>query len=127
MMQTKKITGAVLFVLVLVLPMAGQDEVRINVDAAVKEGPYPPVWAFFGYDEPNYTYMKDGRKLLSELGGAEPGSSAGARAQSADLGRWRSRVEVGLDERVHRGRERKPSLRLDDRGPHLRHVRGTER
>ncbi|MGH9372915.1 MAG: hypothetical protein ACRD15_15430 [Vicinamibacterales bacterium] len=26
-----------------------------------------PVWAFFGYDEPNYTYMKDGRKLLSEL------------------------------------------------------------
>jgi len=72
MMQTKKITGAVLFVLVLVLPMAGQDEVRINVDAAVKEGPYPPVWAFFGYDEPNYTYMKDGRKLLSELAALSP-------------------------------------------------------
>lgn len=26
-----------------------------------------PIWAMFGYDEPNYTYMKDGRKLLSEL------------------------------------------------------------
>ena len=26
-----------------------------------------PVWSFFGHDEPNYTYMKDGRKLLSEL------------------------------------------------------------
>jgi xylan 1,4-beta-xylosidase len=25
------------------------------------------VYAFFGYDEPNYTYMKDGRKLLTEL------------------------------------------------------------
>jgi len=26
-----------------------------------------PVWAWFGYDEPNYTYMKDGVKLLGEL------------------------------------------------------------
>ena len=26
-----------------------------------------PMWAWFGYDEPNYTYMKDGKKLLSEL------------------------------------------------------------
>lgn len=26
-----------------------------------------PVWAWFGYDEANYTYMKDGKKLLTEL------------------------------------------------------------
>jgi xylan 1,4-beta-xylosidase len=26
-----------------------------------------PLWAYFGYDEPNYTYMKDGQKLLTEL------------------------------------------------------------
>ena len=25
------------------------------------------MWAWFGYDEPNYTYMPNGRKLLSEL------------------------------------------------------------
>ncbi len=31
-----------------------------------------PVWAFFGYDEPNYTYMKDGQKLLSELAALSP-------------------------------------------------------
>ncbi len=31
-----------------------------------------PVWAWFGYDEPNYTYMKDGRKLLSELAALSP-------------------------------------------------------
>src|SRR5437660_5846426 len=31
-----------------------------------------PVWAWFGYDEPNYTYMKDGRKLLSELSALSP-------------------------------------------------------
>jgi xylan 1,4-beta-xylosidase len=72
MMQTTKITSVLVFALALVLPMAAQDEVRINVDAAVKEGPYPPVWAFFGYDEPNYTYMKDGRKLLSELAALSP-------------------------------------------------------
>jgi xylan 1,4-beta-xylosidase len=72
MMRTTKIAGAVLFTLVLVLPMAAQDEVRVSVDAARKEGPYPPVWAFFGYDEPNYTYMKDGQKLLSELAALSP-------------------------------------------------------
>lgn len=31
-----------------------------------------PLWAFFGYDEPNYTYMKDGRKLLTELSALSP-------------------------------------------------------
>ena len=31
-----------------------------------------PVWAWFGYDEPNYTYMKDGKKLLSELAALSP-------------------------------------------------------
>ncbi|SDK22553.1 xylan 1,4-beta-xylosidase [Catalinimonas alkaloidigena] len=31
-----------------------------------------PVWAWFGYDEPNYTYMKDGRKLLSEIAALSP-------------------------------------------------------
>ena len=36
-------------------------------------GPMAPSWAFFGYDEPNYTYMKDGRKLLSELAALAPG------------------------------------------------------
>jgi xylan 1,4-beta-xylosidase len=31
-----------------------------------------PIWSFFGYDEPNYTYMKDGKKLLSELAALSP-------------------------------------------------------
>jgi len=29
-------------------------------------------WAMFGYDEPNYTYMKDGKKLLSEISELSP-------------------------------------------------------
>jgi xylan 1,4-beta-xylosidase len=39
----------------------------IHVDAGKKLGALTPIWSYFGYDEPNYTYMKDGRKLLSEL------------------------------------------------------------
>ncbi len=31
-----------------------------------------PIWAWFGYDEPNYTYMKDGKKLLSEIAELSP-------------------------------------------------------
>jgi xylan 1,4-beta-xylosidase len=43
--------------------------VRIRIDAARTTGPLKPVWRFFGADEPNYAYMKDGKKLLGRLGG----------------------------------------------------------
>jgi xylan 1,4-beta-xylosidase len=42
--------------------------VSVAVDAAQVVGALPPVWRFFGADEPNYATMKDGRKLLTELG-----------------------------------------------------------
>lgn len=42
--------------------------VFIRVDAAKPKGELKPVWRFFGADEPNYAYMKDGKKLLTELG-----------------------------------------------------------
>ena len=45
---------------------------NIAVDLNKKVGPMKPVWAWFGYDEPNYTYMKDGKKLLSELAKLSP-------------------------------------------------------
>ena len=48
------------------------EPVVIRVDAAARIGPMTPMWAWFGYDEPNYTYMKDGRKLLSELAALSP-------------------------------------------------------
>ena len=35
------------------------DRVTIEVDAARPRGPMKPMWAWFGYDEPNYTYMKE--------------------------------------------------------------------
>jgi xylan 1,4-beta-xylosidase len=48
--------------------------VTIRVDASRERGPLPPIWRFFGADEPNYAYMRDGRKLLAELGRLRPGS-----------------------------------------------------
>lgn len=42
--------------------------VTIKVDAARPQGDLKPIWRFFGADEPNYATMKDGRKLLAELG-----------------------------------------------------------
>lgn len=42
--------------------------VTITVDASRKLGPLKPIWRFFGADEPNYATMKDGKKLLSDLG-----------------------------------------------------------
>ena len=42
--------------------------VTIEVDAARPGAALAPIWRFFGADEPNYAYMKDGRKLLGQLG-----------------------------------------------------------
>ena len=47
--------------------------VTIRVDAAQSKGALKPIWRFFGADEPNYAYMKDGRKLIQELGELKPG------------------------------------------------------
>lgn len=49
------------------LSLRAQELVTINVDANAKLGPLKPIWAYVGYDEPNYTYMKYGPKLITEL------------------------------------------------------------
>ena len=40
--------------------------VRVRFDRPLQ--PFPPVWNCFGYDEPNYTYTPNGKKLLTEIG-----------------------------------------------------------
>ena len=52
--------------------LLAQQPVSINVDLAASLGEWNPAWAFFGYDEPNYTYTQNGRKLLGELAAASP-------------------------------------------------------
>jgi len=46
--------------------------VTVRVDAARPLGELTPIWRFFGSDEPNYAHMKDGRKLLADLGELSP-------------------------------------------------------
>jgi xylan 1,4-beta-xylosidase len=43
------------------------ENISIDIDFNKQKGPLKPIWAYFGYDEPNYTYMKDGKKLLTEI------------------------------------------------------------
>ena len=49
-----------------------QNPAIIRVDLKTEIGPMKPIWAWFGHDEPNYTYMKDGKKLLGELAKLSP-------------------------------------------------------
>jgi len=48
--------------------------VTIQVDASKTMGILHPAWRFFGADEPNYATMKDGQKLIAELGRLRPRS-----------------------------------------------------
>lgn len=68
-MARRAITTLLILLLFTLLPSqpAAQEAVTINVDGDAKIGPYKPIFSYFGYDEPNYTYMKYGPKLVGEL------------------------------------------------------------
>ncbi|HKR85310.1 MAG TPA: hypothetical protein VJS37_14220 [Terriglobales bacterium] len=44
----------------------------IQVHAGRSSGSFPLIWNFFGYDEPNYTYAANGKKLLREIAELNP-------------------------------------------------------
>src|SRR5262245_41318768 len=46
--------------------------VSITVEAGKPMGELRPIWRMFGADEPNYATMKNGRKLIGELGALRP-------------------------------------------------------
>jgi xylan 1,4-beta-xylosidase len=48
------------------------ESVSIRVHADQSDGMVAPLWNFFGYDEPNYTYATNGKKLLGELAALSP-------------------------------------------------------
>jgi xylan 1,4-beta-xylosidase len=48
--------------------------VSIQVKANQSQGAFKPIWNYFGYDEPNYTYVPNGKKLLGELAAMSPES-----------------------------------------------------
>ena len=72
-----RLRGAIAVLGVAVLGLAGasqpqQAPVTIRVDTSVVVGPIHPFWAWFGHDEPNYTYTPNGLKLLSQLQALSP-------------------------------------------------------
>lgn len=64
------LVGLVFFFL-LITPLCWSQQatrdVQIQVHFDQAEGTFPPVFNYFGYDEPNYTYAPNGKKLLGEL------------------------------------------------------------
>jgi xylan 1,4-beta-xylosidase len=66
----KLIFPLILFITALQAP--AQSPVSIQVDLNKSLGPYKPIYSWFGYDEANFTTMKDGRRLLSELHDLSP-------------------------------------------------------
>ena len=51
---------------------AAATPVNMQVKVDQEEGLSKPIWNFFGYDEPNYTYSPNGKKLLAELAALSP-------------------------------------------------------
>jgi xylan 1,4-beta-xylosidase len=51
---------------------ASTQPVKLTIDATRVTGPMTPIWAWFGYDEPNYTTAPNGKKLLGEIAALSP-------------------------------------------------------
>ena len=54
------------------IPQQSPEAINIHVQADQSDGPIPPKWSYWGYDEPNYTYAPDGKKLLAEFAALSP-------------------------------------------------------
>jgi xylan 1,4-beta-xylosidase len=74
--MTRLSIRCIFFVLLLLLTRAeGQETaptVDVHVDISRSRGSFRPIWDFFGYDEPNYTYAPNGKKLLGEIAALSP-------------------------------------------------------
>ena len=72
-MKTLKKAYLLLFSLTaIIFTSNAQSKANIEVNFDKNIAPMKPIWAWFGYDEPNYTYMKDGQKLLTEISKLSP-------------------------------------------------------
>jgi xylan 1,4-beta-xylosidase len=54
------------------IPQQAPETINIHVQADQSDGPMPPIWNYWGYDEPNYTYAPNGKKLLAEFAALSP-------------------------------------------------------
>jgi xylan 1,4-beta-xylosidase len=70
-----RIFGGLLLLFFAVHSCCSQEAAQnINIEVHVDQpdGSMIPVWNYFGYDEPNYTYSPNGKKLLGELAALSP-------------------------------------------------------
>lgn len=75
MTRVKTVVARLLIICLLVAAgtPAAAFPVTARVDAGKPVAALPPIWRFFGADEPNYATRPDGEKLLMELGSLRPG------------------------------------------------------
>jgi len=58
--------------LLFALVSRAQVQAHVSVDLSASEGPFTPIYSWFGYDESNYTTTKNGQALLRELHDLSP-------------------------------------------------------
>lgn len=66
--RRSKLAWLILLELLVAVAALGQEQISIRVDASQPIGSFRPIYSYFGYDEPNYTYTVNGTKLVNELG-----------------------------------------------------------
>ena len=108
---------AVLFSFVAAFPVTDPRRRRQGRRASSR-----PSGAFFGADEPNYAYMKDGQKLLAELGELRPRPVYFRTHNLLTTGDGTPALKWGSTNAYTEDAQRQAGLRLDDRRPHLRHL-----
>ncbi|HOY14996.1 MAG TPA: beta-xylosidase, partial [Saprospiraceae bacterium] len=57
----------ILFSLLFFITLLQSQSATITVDLSKTVGEMSPIWANFGYDEPNNTYTTNGKKLLRQI------------------------------------------------------------
>lgn len=62
----QKLASVSFAVFIAIVSLQAQ-QLTIKVDASKRIGPFRPVWAWVGHDEPNNTYSEQGRALLTKL------------------------------------------------------------
>jgi len=75
MLTLNRISAAVVLLLLAGCSCRSQEttqKINVEVHADQPDGPMIPIWNYFGYDEPNYTYSPNGKKLLGELAALSP-------------------------------------------------------
>ena len=62
----------IFFTFAVIATYSQESTIKLKIDANEVIGEMVPIYAYFGYDEPNYTYRENGKKLLGEMADLSP-------------------------------------------------------